>query len=102
MVREEHEIAVDPVHLLRVRLLSLQTPEQIGGVAEVIARLHGVLALSAALGRADDGGEDRGEGDGLVERRLGQGVGRALRRNHRPQDVHRIGRRLHCGQRFAR
>ncbi len=102
VVREQHEVRVDEMCLLRVRLLAFETPEQVGGVAEVLARLDRLLPLPTPVRHADDCREDGGQRDRFLQARFGQRRAGSLRGDDGAQDVHRVGGRVHRRQRFAR
>ncbi len=93
---EDHR-DVEGLHHLRHRLLAERHPQEVGGVAQVVAGLHQVLAAPAALVVGHDGGHGReqvhGLGHvGLAGGILGEFVPGAHDRGRRPADIHGVGR----------
>jgi len=77
------------------RFLAESHPEEVRGVAQVIARLHNVLAVPAPLVIGHDGRHGREKVNclghvGLPRGVLGQGVPCAHDRGRGPADIHRM------------
>ncbi len=101
VIGEQHEVGVEPVDAVGGRLLAFHHPEQVGRVAEVVAWLDQLEALGSPVADGHDGRDDGDQSDRLLERGLGDGSGRALRRDGRAQGVHRIGGGIQRCQRAA-
>ena len=90
MIRKQHEVRIEPVHAVGSCLRTFHHPEQVGRMAEVVARLDQIRALRSPVRGGHDGRHDSGERDGLFERGFGERLGCTLGGDDGAQRVHGI------------